>query len=66
MTDLTDNSFKTLDAIKARYAKEEYPMACRVGALEALVTRLAIQIDVQGDNTLKAKIDQILLGYQLR
>ena len=66
MTDLTDNSYKTLEAIKLRYAQEEYPMACRVGALEALVTRLAIQIDVQGGDTLKAKIDQIFLDYQTR
>lgn len=64
MTDLIDSANATSEAIAERYANKEFRMACRTGALEALVLRLAIEIDVYGDPTIKERIEKIFLDYQ--
>jgi hypothetical protein len=59
-----DLSYKTIDAIRARHVNSDFPYARQTGNLQALVARLAVEIDVNGDEKLKRKIEQILLGYQ--
>ena len=66
MTDLITSANDTTTAIAERYANEEFRMACRTGALEALVTRLAIEIDVYASDSVKERIEKIFLDYQTR
>jgi hypothetical protein len=66
MTDLIDSANATSEAIAERYADKEFRMACRTGALEALVLRLAIEIDVYADDNVKERVEKIFLDYQTR
>jgi formylmethanofuran dehydrogenase subunit A len=66
MTDLTKSAEAAIDAIDARYAHDEFRMAARLGAMQALVVRLAIHLDVYAAEDAKEKIEKIFLDYQER
>ena len=66
---MTDNhalAHETLESLQAKYEGQKHSQACQLGAIRALVTRLAIEIDVVGDDEIKENVKQILLDYKSR